>query len=78
MSAPAWTKSRVLKIVGCRAPSASAMMRVRLVVTSALAERASRGLNLAHLQHALGKTNINHDCQPADDRDVKCVRLSLD
>jgi hypothetical protein len=33
------------------------------------AERASRGLNLAHLQHALGKTNINHDCQTAESGD---------
>ena len=30
------------------------------------AERATRGLNLVHLQNALGKTNINHDCQAAE------------
>jgi hypothetical protein len=29
------------------------------------AERTSRGLNLAHLQHGLGGVKINHDCQPA-------------
>jgi hypothetical protein len=29
------------------------------------AERARRGLNLAHLQHGLGKANISYDCQPA-------------
>jgi hypothetical protein len=29
------------------------------------AERTSRGLNLAHLQHRLGSVKINHDCQPA-------------
>jgi len=30
------------------------------------AERASHGLNFAHLQHGLGKANISHDCQPAE------------
>src|SRR5262249_60839334 len=30
------------------------------------AERASHGLNLAHLQHGLGKANVSHDCQPAE------------
>jgi hypothetical protein len=29
------------------------------------AERACRGLNLAHLQHGLGIASIKHDCQPA-------------
>jgi hypothetical protein len=33
------------------------------------AERASRGLNLTHLQLGLGKANIKHDCQPAETRD---------
>ena len=33
------------------------------------AERASRGLNLAHLQHGLGIANIDHDCQPAEPGD---------
>ena len=33
------------------------------------AERASRGLNLAHLQHGLGIANICHDCQPAEPGD---------
>ena len=33
------------------------------------AERASRSLNLAHLQHGLGKANIGHDCQPAEPGD---------
>jgi hypothetical protein len=32
------------------------------------AERASSGLNLTHLQHGLGKTNIKHNCQPAESR----------
>jgi hypothetical protein len=30
------------------------------------AERASRGLNLTHLQLGLGKANIKNDCQPAE------------
>jgi hypothetical protein len=30
------------------------------------AECASRGLKLAHLQHALGVASIPHNCQPAE------------
>ena len=32
------------------------------------AERASLGLNLAHLQHGLRKAGISNDCQPAEPR----------
>src|SRR5262249_16830920 len=39
------------------------------------AERASRGLNLAHLQHALSKTNINNDCQTAESGDNLAQKL---
>src|ERR1700738_3566063 len=34
------------------------------------AERASRGLSLAHLQHGFGKANISHDCQPVETGDT--------
>src|SRR6516165_606628 len=30
------------------------------------AKPASHGLNLGHLQHALGKVSISYDCQPAE------------
>ena len=33
------------------------------------AERASRGLAIAHFQHNLRRTNIGHDCQPAETGD---------
>jgi hypothetical protein len=33
------------------------------------AERASRGLNLVHLEHGLGKANISYDSQPTEPGD---------